>query len=125
LNKNINKKLLLVYDFKVNKFILKLNNYYNLLLSELKTDDIVMHNKKQDHVYNLFNIFLKSKLDTPFRDDNISFTYYYFKKKINKNELEQLSYLMSYDYLYKKIKKSVISGLEEKELFLNYKNFYK
>lgn len=122
LNKNLNKKKLLVYDFNINKFSIKLNNYYNLLLNELNTD-ILMN--ETNHEYNLFNMFIKHKLDTPFLDNNIAFTFYYFKKNFNQKKLENLSHLISYNYLYQKIKKSTISDLDENELFLNYKNFYK
>lgn len=125
LNKNLNKKFLLIYDFKANQFLIKLNGYYNLLLEELKNDPTIIKQDKQDYIYGLFNLFLKNKLDTPFLDNDIPFTYFYFKNGLNKKKLEQLSFLVSYGYLQKKIKYSKISHLQEAELFINYKNFYK
>lgn len=121
-NKKLNKKFLYLYDFKASQFMLKLNGYYNLLLDDLKNDFNVID---QDYVYSLFNTFLKKELDTPFLDNNISFTYFHFKKGLNKKKLESLSYLVSFGYLQKKIKYSKISYLEEQELFLNYNNYYK
>jgi hypothetical protein len=114
----LNKKVLRFYDFKVNKFVVKLNKYYDLLNQE-KFNEIDNANSKTDHIYNLFNIFLKKNIDS-----DVSFTFYYFKEDLNKKKLKQLSYLVGYEYLYKKIKKGVLSDLTKEELYLNYKNFY-
>jgi hypothetical protein len=69
-------------------------------------------------------MFLKKKLDTPFLNNDIPFTFF-LKNKISKKQLNDLSYLISFEYLYKKKKKSTISDLDENELWENYKNFYK
>ena len=122
LNKHLNQKLLVVYDFNLNQFVLKLNHYYSFLMLNFQNDYNIT---KKDYTYMLFNIFLKQDIDTPFLNNEIPFTFYYFYNKIDKKKLKKLSYLISYDYLYSRKKKGVLSNLTEAELWENYKNFYK
>lgn len=126
LNQHLNQNVIGMYDFKLNKFILKLNLYYNHLnMNYMYNYDL----KKEDYTYMLFNIFLKKKLESPFLNETIPFTFYYAANGIDKVKLEKLSYLMAFEYLYEyaftKKRKSVLSNLTEVEFFENYKNFYK
>jgi hypothetical protein len=76
----------------------------------------------------LYDIYIKQQLDSPFIENetnNPPFTLFKFKNFINKSKLNQLSYLISYGYLYEKKKKNAFSDMSVKKLQDSFYSYYK
>jgi hypothetical protein len=102
-------------------------NTYLQTSNEVKYQDYIL--KSYNVEFNaqiLYDYYIKPILDTPFINEDIPFTLFKFNNnKLDKQKLNQLSYLISYAYIFEKKKKNLLSDLSKKELQDSFFSFYK